>query len=187
MKETDKINLDLQDFKEGDVITNFIPIPVSLFSSSLSSTTMLIYACILNRAELSEKNGWRNKNGTVYVCYTIGKLAEYVGKGTTTVKTSLKELEDKGFIKRQREGRNRSIIYVRVPSASVMGWKTGSSVVGKPPSVGRKTDFSVDGKPSSVGCKSDFSVVGKPAPSYYIEQQDLTTKDRYCYEEGESL
>ena len=187
MKETDKINLDLQDFKEGDVITNFIPIPVSLFSSSLSSTTMLIYACILNRAELSEKNGWRNKNGTVYVCYTIGKLAEYGGKGTTTVKTSLKELEDKGFIKRQREGRNRSIIYVRVPSASVMGWKTGSSVVGKPPSVGRKTDFSVDGKPSSVGCKSDFSVVGKPAPSYYIEQQDLTTKDRYCYEEGESL
>ena len=118
---------------------------------------MLIYACILNRAELSEKNGWRNKNGTVYVCYTIGKLAEYVGKGTTTVKTSLKELEDKGFIKRQREGRNRSIIYVRVPSASVMGRKTGSSVV------------------------------GKPAPSYYIELQDLTTKDRYCYEEGESL
>ena len=157
MKETDKINLDLQDFKEGDVITNFIPIPVSLFSSSLSSTTILIYACILNRAELSGKNGWRNKNGAVFVRYTIGKLAEYVGKGTTTVKASLKELEDKGFIKRQREGRNRSIIYVRVPSDSVMGGKTGSSVV------------------------------GKPAPSYYIEQQDLTTKDRYCYEEGESL
>ena len=99
MKETDKINLDLQDFKEGDVITNFIPIPVSLFSSSLSSTIILIYACILNRAELSGKNGWKNKNGAVYVRFTIGK----------------------------------------------------------------------------------------PAPSYYIEQQDLTTKDRYCYEEGESL
>ena len=187
MKETDKIKLELQDFKEGDVITNFIPIPVSLFSSSLSSTTILIYACILNRAELSGKNGWRNKNDAVFVRYTIGKLAEYVGKGTTTVKTSLKELEDKGFIKRQREGRNRSIIYVRVPSDSVMGRKSGSSVAGKPPSIGRKTDFSVDGKPPSVGRKTDFSVVGKPAPSYYIEQQDLTTKDRYCYEEGESL
>ena len=93
----------------------YIPIPICLLTGRFSSTTLLIYGSLLNRALLSQKNDWQNDRGEVYVRFSVEELAKYVGKGISTVKASLKELEFQGLIYRKRMDLYTTHIYVRVP------------------------------------------------------------------------
>ncbi len=43
--------------RKDDKLNNFIPIPLSLLDSKLSSTTLLAYGCLLGRGILSQRNG----------------------------------------------------------------------------------------------------------------------------------
>lgn len=49
--------------KRDTRIGAFIPVPASILTSELSSTTILIYGAILSRSILSQKNGWIDKEG----------------------------------------------------------------------------------------------------------------------------
>ena len=53
----------------------YISIPICLLTSRLSSTTLLIYGSLLNRALLSQKNNWQNDSGEVYVRFSIEEIA----------------------------------------------------------------------------------------------------------------
>lgn len=86
--------------RKDDKLNNFIPIPLSLLDSKLSSTTLLVYGCLLGRGILSQRNGWYDQNGAIYVRYTAPQLAKDLGKGKSTVKASLKELELAGLIEK---------------------------------------------------------------------------------------
>ena len=44
--------------RKDDKLNNFIPITLSLLGSKLSSTTLLVYGCLLGRGILSQRNGW---------------------------------------------------------------------------------------------------------------------------------
>ena len=59
----------------------YIPVPICLLNSRFSSTTLLVYGSLLNRALLSQKNDWQNDYGEVFVRFSIDELAKYVGKG----------------------------------------------------------------------------------------------------------
>ena len=104
----------------------YIPVPICLLTSRFSSTTLLIYGSLLNRALLSQKNDWQNASGEVYVRFSIEELSKYVGKGISTVKASLKELGDSGLIRRQRIDLYTTHIYVKVPKNCLIGQNTGS-------------------------------------------------------------
>lgn len=158
--------------KRDTRIGAFIPVPASILTSelSLSSTTILIYGAILSRSILSQKNGWIDKEGRVYTRYTAPQLAEDIGKGISTVKASLKELEEVDLIERKRMGLTMTNIYVKVPSDSILGQNSNA--------------LSQNSNPFSQ--KAGVSVARKSDPSKYKRVNELSN-NRYTYEEGESL
>lgn len=149
--------------KRDTRIGAFIPVPASILTSELSSTTILIYGAILSRSILSQKNGWIDKEGRVYTRYTAPQLAEDIGKGISTVKASLKELEEADLIERKRMGLTMTNIYVKVPSDSILGQNS-----------------------NPFSQKAGVSVARKPDPSKYKRVNEISN-NRYTYEEGESL
>ena len=156
--------------KRDTRIGAFIPVPASILTSELSSTTILIYGAILSRSILSQKNGWIDKEGRVYTRYTAPQLAEDIGKGISTVKASLKELEEADLIERKRMGLTMTNIYVKVPLDSILGQNPNA--------------LSQNSNPFSQ--KAGVSVAEKLDPSKYKRVNKLSN-NRYTYEEGESL
>lgn len=157
--------------KRDTRIGAFIPVPASILTSELSSTTILIYGAILSRSILSQKNGWIDKEGRVYTRYTAPQLAEDIGKGISTVKASLKELEEVDLIERKRMGLTMTNIYVKVPSDSILG--QNSKVL------------SQNSNPFSQ--KAGVSVARKSDPSKYKRVNKETYHKEYVVREGESF
>ena len=82
----------------------------------MTHTAKLLYALLLDRANLSQANGWVDEQGRIYLIFPIEKIAEALDKGCMTVKNALNELTDAGLIERQRQrfaAPNR--IYVLLP------------------------------------------------------------------------
>ena len=94
---------DLKSLTKTTHIGMYIPVPIPLLTSHFSSTTLLVYGSLLNRALLSQKNDWQDSAGEIYIRFSIEELAKFVGKGASTVKASLKELEFYGLIRRKRK------------------------------------------------------------------------------------
>lgn len=46
---------------------------------------------------MSQKNGWIDEKGHVYIRYSNEQLAEDMGKSLSTIKNSMKELTEQGF------------------------------------------------------------------------------------------
>lgn len=88
-----------------------------LDKTNLSETSKILYAILLDRARLSQKNdGWTDEQGHVFIFYPIKKLAEAMHKSEMSIKTALTALEKEELIVRKRQGAgcpNR--IYVKVP------------------------------------------------------------------------
>ena len=98
------------------------------------------------------------------------QLAEDIGKGISTVKASLKELEEADLIERKRMGLTMTNIYVKVPLDSILGQNSNA--------------LSQNSNPFSQ--KAGVSVAEKPDPSKYKRVNEISN-NRYTYEEGESL
>ena len=149
----------------------YIPVPICLLNSRFSSTTLLIYGSLLNRALLSQKNDWQNDCGEVYVRFSIEELAKYVGKGISTVKASLKELEFQGLIYRKRMDFYTTHIYVRVPKNCLTS---------------QNNDLH---KPETKPCKalnSGSQTAGNMTANNYTDIQNLYT-DKYTSGRGGHL
>lgn len=96
---------------------SFIMLPKLLMTSitfkDLSTDAKVLYACLLDRASLSYKNGWLDEQNRVYIYYPVTELMEQLNKSNKTVITLLKELDKIGLIRRKRLGLGKpSIIYV---------------------------------------------------------------------------
>lgn len=89
----DNMGLHFSNLTKNSRLGMYIPVPVCLLTTPLSSTTLLIYGSLLNRAMLSQKNDWVDESGEIFVCFSIKEIASYVGRGISTVKAALKELE----------------------------------------------------------------------------------------------
>ena len=75
--------------------------PWFLLDMGLTLTAKLTYALLLDRARLSQFNGWSDETGRVYIIFPIGKLAE---------------LEAVGLIERRRQQFSKpNHIYVKLP------------------------------------------------------------------------
>ncbi|SDA39087.1 Replication initiator protein A (RepA) N-terminus [Butyrivibrio sp. INlla18] len=146
----------------------YIPVPLCLLNSSLGSTELLIYGMLLNRALLSQKNGWGDSDGRIFERYTWDDLAELIGRGRTTIGTALKKLEHEELIIREYSGRDGYCIYVKIPSEF------------------RKYNQAISEIRSQPVQKSGNGVFRKLHTNNYTEIHDQIT-DKYTFKEGESL
>ena len=88
--------------------SNYSKFPNEFFeeplNNAISITAKVLYTRLSARLELSEKNkAFQDKDGTPFVYYTVEELAHELGCGITTIKKSMKELEDIGLINRVRQ------------------------------------------------------------------------------------
>ena len=88
--------------------SNYIKFPNEFFeeplNNAISITAKVLYTRLSSRLELSEKNkAFQDKDGTPFIYYTVEELAHELGCGITTIKKSMKELEDIGLINRVRQ------------------------------------------------------------------------------------
>ena len=136
----------------------YLPYPRFLLKMDISHTAKLLYALLLDRSTLSQKNGWQDSEGRTYIVYPIAEIAEMLDKGCTTIKGALNELDAAGLLERRRTGfsaANR--LYVKVPPIPVVQF----------------SDQLTDGKPTLIRAgnrptdsrKTDFMMVGKPSPN----------------------
>ena len=111
----------LTPYTKNTSLVNFLPVPRYLFAMDLSSTAMLLYILLLDRASLSKANRWHNQEGWVYLVFTVPELARGLRKSRSTVQKLLLELEEKGLVVRSHPVSGGATNYfLRVPAASAV-------------------------------------------------------------------
>ena len=94
----------------------YLPYPRFLMEADLALATKLVYAVLLDRAQLSQANGWADDNGQIYIVFPIVEIANAIDRSPMTVKNALTELETVGLIERRRQGFSQpNRIYVKIP------------------------------------------------------------------------
>lgn len=87
----------------------FLKLPLSLFANpeyrALSAESKLTYALLLDRMSLSQKNGWINDEGEVYLIYTREEAAKTLGITYKKTIAAFKELISAGLLAEKRQGR----------------------------------------------------------------------------------
>lgn len=98
---------------------SFYRIPKVLFTDerywNVSTDAKLLYGILLDRMNLSAKNGWLDEAGRVYIIFTIEEIMGCLGCADQKVQKMLTELEKKcGLIERKRQGLGKpNLIYVK--------------------------------------------------------------------------
>ena len=114
---------------EADSYT-FYRVPKILFTAKiferLSTDAKLLYGLLLDRMQLSLKNGWVDEEGKVFIYYTVESIMEALTCGNKKAGQLLAELDEKkgiGLISRVRQGLGKpDRIYVHkciVPEMSI--------------------------------------------------------------------
>ena len=102
----------------SDVIDQeFIRFPMSLLANprykAISLEAKMIYALLLNRLSLSQKNGWVNEEKEVYLIYTREEAAEMLGISYKKAISAFKELIAVSLLYEVRQGRGfPNLLYV---------------------------------------------------------------------------
>lgn len=148
-------------------LTNYSAIPNELFSLGLSSTATILYAKLINRANLSINNGLVDENGRIYILYRLEDLSTEIGRSISTIKENMNELVAAGLVEKRRADKGRvNMIFVKVPVSSIAD--------GKPPIYG------MESKPY-IGVKSDGLRGGFPTTNNNKSNRDR--KPNYIYGE----
>ena len=106
-------------FKPNTRISNFIPVPRSILREDLTASAKLVYGLLVARTMLSQKAAdgrkWTDRDGNVFIQFSIRSLAEETHMAESTVKNALRELKKRGFAETWRTGFNRpNRIYVKL-------------------------------------------------------------------------
>ena len=165
----------------------YLPYPRFLLDVDLTQTAKVLYAVLLDRANLSRANGWVDEDGNIYIVFPLNKLADMVDKGPTTVKTALAELETAGLIERRRCGNGMpNRIYVKQPDRQeidlLMDRKPASRRSENRLSDSQKIDHQMAGKlaPNKIGSsnlKNNLSRVSESARAVYGRYQNVFLSD----------
>ena len=100
--------------------SGFIMLPRELLSArftTLSLHARVLYSLLLDRNELSEKNGMNDDCGKIVVFFPVEEVCQRLGCCRDTVTKLFRELEKFGMIKRKIQGLGRTaLIYVKALS-----------------------------------------------------------------------
>ena len=98
---------------------SFYRVPKVLFTEdcfwNVSTDAKLLYGILLDRMNLSARNDWLDKEGRVYIIFTIDEIKSSLGCAEKKAVKLLDELEKKcGLIERKRQGLGKpNLIYVK--------------------------------------------------------------------------
>ena len=97
-------------------LPQYLPYARFLLDTDLSHTAKLLYTLLLDRATLSQKNNWLDKQGRIYVIYPLSHLAKDLGCCISSVTRSFAELEEAEPAERVRSGFSKpSHILLKIP------------------------------------------------------------------------
>lgn len=105
-------------YGRGTELFAFYQVPKILITDNrfadITTDAKLLYSLMLDRSSLSAKNGWLDKEGRVYIFYTLEQIMSDMHCANQKATKLLKELETKGLIERQKRGQGKvTRIYVR--------------------------------------------------------------------------
>ena len=148
--------------KEESVFPPYLQFPEFLVLLPISQTAKITYMVLYDRARLSQKNKWLDEDGRIFIIFPIKEICKKIGKGETTVKQALDDLDVAGLLKRKSGGFSKpNHIYIRIPDGSQF------SVSDENP-----TSKGVNTKPSNSR-KSAFTAVGSSTPNKVIETSNI--------------
>ena len=140
----------------GTGLPPYLPYPRFLLKMELSHTAKLLYALLLDRSTLSQKNGWQDDEGRTYIVYPIAEIAEILDKGRTTIQDALNELAAAGLMERKRTRfAAANHIYVKVPPVVQ---------VSVPMTAGNPDTISPENR-TYDSRETDLMTAGKPTPN----------------------
>ena len=115
-KRMNKMNRPLTEYMTDQTrLPVFLPYPRFLLRMELTNTARVLYALLLDRAKLSQRNGWKDEKGRIYLIYPISNMAKDLGKSQTTIKKAMRELEDAGLLEKKRQGFCMpNILYIKI-------------------------------------------------------------------------
>lgn len=146
--------------RKDSALPPYLPLPKFLLTEDLKQTSQLTYALLLDRVTLSQANGWQDSQGRIFVVFPLAKIAKALGKGPTSVKDALAELEEHGLIRRQRAGPGQpNRIYVLLPDGLEIGHpKAGTPAIRGPavrPSDGQVSGCQMVGNPATNNLRNN--------------------------------
>jgi hypothetical protein len=82
--------------------------------ANLSLEAKFLYALMLDRVRLSERNGWRDEDGRTFICFSAKDAARLLGASESKARRVFRELESPGLVRREKQGQGRpDRLYVR--------------------------------------------------------------------------
>lgn len=105
-------------YRISDVVNDsFLRFPMSLLANpkykEMSLEAKFIYSLLLNRLTLSQRNGWINEDGEVYLIYTREEAADMLNISYKKTIAAFRELIDNGLLYEKRQGRGYpNLLYV---------------------------------------------------------------------------
>ena len=101
----------------------FFKMPKVLFTErykGLSAEAKLLYGLMLDRMQLSAINGWCDKNGEVFIFYTIAETSEMLGCGHDKATRLQRELVKHNLLRRKYQGKGKpaKLYVLTVPKIS---------------------------------------------------------------------
>lgn len=89
---------------------SFFKMPKVLFSEkfkNLSAEAKLLYGLMLDRTKLSAVNNWCDKNGEVFIFFTIAETSETLGCGHDKATRMQRELVNHKMLRREYQGKGK--------------------------------------------------------------------------------
>ncbi len=108
---------EIDFYKINEILNNkYYQIPQELFinrlyKEKLNSDSKILYAFLLDRLSLSQKNHWFDKEGRVYLIFTREEVQNKLCLSEKTVTKAFKQLTDVNLIAEKRQGKP-NLIYV---------------------------------------------------------------------------
>lgn len=108
-------------YRVSDTVTEqFLRLPMALLANpkynAMSLEAKFVYALLLDRLSLSQKNGWVNEDNEVYLIYTREEIANLLNITYKKAIGAFKELVDNKLLYEQRQGRGyANLLFVLKP------------------------------------------------------------------------
>ena len=111
--------MEFKPYKDNEYLENsYYKIPQELFVSSLykdklNSDSKILYAFIIDRLTLSQKNNWIDSENNIYLIFTRQEVQNKLGLSEKTVIKAFKQLAEARLIFEKRQGLGKpNLIYV---------------------------------------------------------------------------
>ena len=111
--------MEFKPYKDNEYLENsYYRIPQELFVSSLykdklNSDSKILYAFLLDRLSLSQKNHWIDEKRNIYLIFTREEVQEKLNLSDKTATKAFKQLNEVGLVQEKRQGLGKpNLIYV---------------------------------------------------------------------------